>query len=137
MKKIKYLLFSISTFLISFPVWACSKGETSSCSVIVSCIDKKIPHTVYMIVLTIQITVPILLVIFGMIDLVKAVSSGKEDEIKKAQNTLIKRLIAGVLVFFVIALVKLLINFTDGFGDNEKSMNKCLDCFLSDKCSGK
>lgn len=51
--------------------------------------------------------VPILLVLYGTIDFFKAVTAGKEDEMKKAQMTFVKRLIVGVGIF----LVPLFINF--------------------------
>ena len=57
----------------------------------------------------IQIAVPILLIIMGSLDLMKAVMAGKEDEIKKAQNTFIKRAIAAVIVFFIPLIVSLVI----------------------------
>ena len=56
-----------------------------------------------------QIVVPILLIIMGTIDMVKAVMAGKDDEIKKAQGTLIKRVIAAAIVFFIPLLVQLVL----------------------------
>lgn len=53
----------------------------------------------------IQWAVPILLIILGTIDLVKAVMAGKEDEIKKNQQVLFKRAIAAVIVFLVPLIV--------------------------------
>ena len=67
--------------------------------------DEQVPHIIKYVLLIIQILVPIFLVIFGSIDLFKGVYAQKEDEIKKGQQIFIKRLIAGVLVFFVIAIV--------------------------------
>ena len=52
----------------------------------------------------------------------------KEDEIKKGQQTLIKRAIAAVIVFFVIPLVQLVINFVSG--DND-SIASCFNCFVN------
>ena len=52
-----------------------------------------------------QFGIPILLIIFGMLDLGKAVIAGKEDEMKKAQSTLIRRFIYAVAVFLVVTLV--------------------------------
>ena len=60
------------------------------------------PYIVSTIVTIIQIVVPILLIVFGMLDLAKAVIASKEDEIKKAQMTFVKRLIAAVIAFFII-----------------------------------
>jgi surface polysaccharide O-acyltransferase-like enzyme len=55
-----------------------------------------------------RIAIPVLLVIFGSLDLGKAVVAGKDDEIKAAQQLLVKRVIAGVAVFFVGTLIWLL-----------------------------
>lgn len=55
----------------------------------------------------IQIAIPILLIVMGSIDLMKAVMAGKEDEIKKGQNTFVKRAIAAVIVFFIPLIVSL------------------------------
>lgn len=52
-----------------------------------------------------QFGIPILLIIFGLIDLGKAVIAGKEDEMKKAQGTLIKRFIYAVAAFLIVSLV--------------------------------
>ncbi len=52
-----------------------------------------------------QFFIPILLILFGMIDLGKAVIAGKEDEMKAAQKILIKRLIYAVTVFLVVTIV--------------------------------
>ena len=52
-----------------------------------------------------QFVIPVLLILFGLIDLGKAVIAGKEDEMKKAQGTLIKRIIYAVAVFFVVTIV--------------------------------
>ena len=69
------------------------------------------PYVVSTIITLITIVVPVLLIIFGMIDFLKAVTASKEDEIKKGQQTFIKRLIAAVIVFFIIAIVRLIISF--------------------------
>ena len=97
-------------------------------------IDVKIANTVHTIILAIQIAVPVLLVIFGMIDLFKAVMASKEEEIKKGRQTFVKRLITAVIVFFVIAVVKFLISFV---ADDDGIMT-CANCFLNgaDKTSG-
>ena len=49
--------------------------------------------------------IPIVLILFGMLDLGKAVIAGKEDEMKKAQGTLIKRFIYAIAVFLLVTLV--------------------------------
>ena len=75
----------------------------------------------------IQWGIPIILILFGMIDLGKAVMAGKEDEMKKAQGTLIKRFIYAVAVFLVVFLVQLVMNIVSesGADDSEQAWYKC------------
>ena len=47
-----------------------------------------------------KIVIPLLIIIFGMIDLGKAVVASKDDEIKKAAKSLGFRALAGILIFF-------------------------------------
>ena len=56
----------------------------------------------------IKILIPIALVLFGSIDLGKSVMAGKDEDIKKAQGTLMKRALAAIAVFFLGAIVQLL-----------------------------
>lgn len=53
---------------------------------------------------------PIVLLAIGIVDLVKAVTSQKDEEIKKATNLLIKKVVAGIVVFLMPILISLLLN---------------------------
>ena len=57
------------------------------------------------IVHAIWIGIPILLIVFGMIDLGKAVIASKEDEVKKATKAFGKRFLYAVGVFAVVWIV--------------------------------
>lgn len=70
----------------------------------------KVMGIVKLIMNVICIIVPIVLIIMGSFDLFKAVTAGKDDDIKKKQQTLIKRIIAGVIVFLVPTIVTVLMN---------------------------
>lgn len=87
-----------------------------------------LPYVVSMAITIIKIVVPILLIIFGMMDLAKAVMAQKEDEIKKGQQTFIKRIIAAVIVFFVITIVQMIVSFVSNDNDN---ITACFDCFVN------
>lgn len=66
-------------------------------------------------VLTIlQIAIPIALLIFGTLDLGKAVMAGDEKEIKSATGVLIKRVIAAVAVFLLILIVSVVTGWVGG-----------------------
>ena len=92
-----------------------------------------IPYIVSTVVLLIKIAVPILLIIFGMLDLGKAVVASKEDEIKKGQQTFIKRAIAAVIVFFVIQIVQIIVRFVSG---NDSNIINCFNCFINGTTDG-
>ena len=64
-------------------------------------IEPEIVTLIHNIITLIKIGVPVVLVIFGMIDFARGVMAGKEDEVKKGQNNFIKRLIAGAVVFLM------------------------------------
>ncbi len=69
----------------------------------------------------IQIVVPIALLIFGVIDLAKAVLASDEKEIKAAQGKLIKRSIAAAAVFFAVTLVNVIMGLVAKGGDEDTS----------------
>lgn len=86
------------------------------------------PYVVSTIVTVIKIVVPILLIVFGMLDLGKAVMASKEDEIKKGQQTFIKRIIAAVIVFFILQLTQMIFRFVSG---NDNDVLSCFNCFVN------
>lgn len=57
------------------------------------------------VITILQIGIPIVLFIFGTIDLGKAVMAGDEKEIKGAVSLLIKRLIAALGVFLLFMII--------------------------------
>ena len=56
----------------------------------------------------IRIAVPILLIVLIAKDLLTATTAGKEDEMKKAQASAIKRIIIAVIIFFLPSLINLI-----------------------------
>ena len=77
----------------------------------------------------IQVGIPIILIVLGMLDLGKAVVASKEDEIKSAQKLLIKRAIYAVAIFFVVLIVQLVFgllgNAGDTYGEQGNSWTEC------------
>ena len=73
----------------------------------------------------IQVGIPILLILFGTLDLGKAVVSNDDKEIKAATGKLIKRAIMAIAVFFVVLLVRIVFDWIGaGTGAGEKSTTK-------------
>lgn len=86
-------------------------------------------NIIHWLYLGIQIIVPLLLIIFGMIELAKAITAQKEDEIKKAQAGLLKKAVVAIIVFLVFSLTKFVFNFAQGNG----GAWKCVDQLISGK----
>lgn len=124
-----YLFIFIALFGLKQDVFATNfKCEALGDNVL---IDYQLAKIVRYVILLIQIAVPILLVVLGTIDLVKGMSAQKEDEISNSKNLFVKRLIAGALVFFVIAIVKLVVSaFSTG---NGKDIMTCVNCFIKEQ----
>ena len=83
--------------------------------------EESLAYLINKVLMYVRIIVPILIIVLGMIDLAKAVIASKEDEMRKAQKTFVKRLIIGVVVFFVPVLVNLLMSFADMIWENYSS----------------
>lgn len=82
----------------------------------------------------VQIGIPILLLVFGVVDLGKAVMSSDDKEVKQAQSRLIKRCIYAVAVFFITTLVTLIMHLVAvGVDTNEANANNWANCWNSIK----
>ena len=102
-----------------------------SCGGIIEGMSSQVPILVSLIINIIKIAVPIILVIFGMLDLAKAVMAQKDDEIKKSQQTFLKRLVSAVLVFFVISIVQLVFKVVTNGDEDNAGVWDCFNCFVN------
>ena len=77
-----------------------------------------------------KIAIPILIIIFGMIDLGKSVVAAKPEEISKSAKSLAFRAVAGIFIFFVPTLVNLVLGVAPGFDDitEDREYQVCVEC---------
>ena len=84
---------------------------------------------IYKVLTIFWIIIPIALIVFGTIDLGKAVIASDEKEVKAAQKRLISRFIYAALVFFVpiivTAIMDLVAENTDTVSAGGTSWNAC------------
>lgn len=66
-----------------------------------------------------KIVIPLLLIVFGMLDVGKSVVAGKPDEVTKNLKSFAMRCIAGVLVFFIPSIVGALMTAVAGTPSSE------------------
>ena len=81
-----------------------------------------------------KIVVPIILIVMGSIDLAKAVVASKDDEIKKAVGSLVKRAVLGVLIFFIPTILNFVVELIGGddiYDENSGTFGRCTYCMLN------
>lgn len=94
-------------------------------------------YTVGMFLLVFKIVIPILLIIFGMVDLGKAVISSDDKAVSKAAKSLLNRVIAGVCIFFIPTIVGVIFNMVGSFGEVKDQYTVCAACISSPTNSAK
>lgn len=103
----------------------------------VTCGNTELPENlaklISIAITAIQIVTPLILIVTGMLDFLKATTSSNEDGIKKAQQTFVRRLIAGAAVFFIILAVKIVVGLVNT--EDSKSAISCLKKLLNYKTS--
>lgn len=100
--------------------------------------DGQLPLIISTIITIIEFGVPIILIIYGMLDLGRAVMAQKEDEIKRDNKHSLKDYFFFAIVFFVIFIVKIVIGLVAP--SNDTSIVNCINCFTqgtTDTCSAK
>lgn len=92
-------------------------------------IPARVPHFIRGLYNTLKILIPIIIIGLGMFDFVKAVVASKESEMDDKKSSFIRRLIAGIIVFFIMAVVQWIF----GLLNDKDNLMGCLSCFLSDE----
>ncbi len=87
-------------------------------------------QVVGIVLLVFKIIIPILLIIWGMLDLGKAVIASKDDEIKKATKSLAFRAISAVVIFFIPTIVNVVMGMISNFSESgaQEDWEVCRTC---------
>lgn len=112
-KKYSYILVLILVLVIGINgVFA---AETTTCDALFGSPSdpESLRYFINKILVYPKVLVPIIVIGLGVLDLAKAVIASKEDEMRKAQLTLIKRVLIGVCIFFVPTIVNVLMHLAD------------------------
>ena len=78
----------------------------------------------------VKVVIPLIIIILEAIDLSKAVVAGKDDAIKKSTSILIKRLILGIVIFFIPTIVSLILNLISEASPIMEASKGCRACLL-------
>ena len=71
----------------------------------------EITRIVDIVITALFVVVPVILLFVGIMDLIKAITSQKDDEIKKYSTLLIKKVVAAAVIFLSPLLITILLNF--------------------------
>ena len=129
MKKAKYIIFAISSFMLMMPrVLANVNLQYVSCGDTHG-IPAPIPLLTSILYTLLVIVAPIILIIFSVVALLKAVVAQKTEEIMKARTTLLKKLLATALIYLVAGVTQFV--FTQAASEGERdTLANCISCFL-------
>ncbi len=85
------------------------------------------------IVTFIKIAMPLVIIIYGIMDLGKAVVASKEDEIKTGAKRLMWRAVAGVAIFFIPSIVLWLFGTISQYAaaSENAGFDNCKTCILA------
>ena len=121
-----FLIMIISCFLMIDEVNALSYSSICSNVEVLNVI-----RIFGVIIKIIKIVIPLLIIVFGMIDFSKSVVSSDDKAINKSSMKLVKRIIAGILIYFLPTLVLTLFDYLE-LSDIHTNENfyKCTTCLL-------
>ena len=92
-----------------------------------------VPRLTSYAITALKTVTPVILIIMGMFQLIKSITSQNEDEMKKAKSSLVKKVIASVIIFFMVSIVQFVVSKVADTKEQE-SLSSCLSCFLNNDC---
>ena len=98
-------------------------------------IPNQLFNAVATIIKVIKIAVPILLIIWGMLDFAKSVIAKNEDDVKKYRKSFISRVISAIIVFLIVFVVQLTVNLISSVEDTTNDSGQTVSDIWS--CSKK
>lgn len=86
---------------------------------------------VYIFLYLAKIIVPLIIIIVGMKDLGSVVINGKDDELKKNWSQLVRRIIAGLIIFFIPSIINYVFTLTSKYQETANAFTSCSVCLTS------
>ena len=92
-------------------------------------------NVVALVINGIKIVVPILLVIWGMLDFAKSVIAKNEDDVKKYRKNFVQRVISAIIVFMLVFVIQLVFSLVASVEDTTNDQGQTVSDIWS--CSKK
>jgi len=91
---------------------------------------KKVFKIIGIVFLILKILIPFILIVLGMVDLCKAIIDNDEKSLSKSLSTFVKRIIAGIIIFFVPTIILALFNLTELNSSIKGKFDGCKNCIF-------
>ena len=88
---------------------------------------------VYIFLNIAKIIVPLIIIIVGIKDFIGVTMNGKDDELKSTMNHLVKRIIAGLVIFCIPAIINYVFSLSAKYQETANAFTSCSVCLTSDK----
>ena len=88
---------------------------------------------VYIVLNIIKIIVPIIIIIIGTKDMMNVALTGKDEEMKLATKQLIKRIIAGLIVFLLPTIIDTVFRISASYEKTPSEFSSCSVCLTNGK----
>lgn len=75
-----------------------------------------------------KLLIPLIIIVMGTMDFYKAVVADKSDEIKTQSIRFLKRIILGIIVFFIPTILNSFMLLVDGYTELEVKHKNCITC---------
>ncbi|MBE6160161.1 MAG: hypothetical protein E7157_03850 [Lactobacillales bacterium] len=131
-KKISYIIL---LFIMLLPITSVLADGFSSSTTIKACgfdyMPSKLPNFTSGIYNILKLLIPVILIVMGMIDFTQAMMSSEEKKMKDSQKKFINRLIAGVVIFLIMAVVQFVFRKIGTTTSYKNGFVNCIDCVLN------
>lgn len=97
-------------------------------------IDPMFPNFTSLLIKIIRYIVPVILIILGILDLVKAIIASDSTKMKSSVGLFVRRIIYSLLIYFMVAIVQFIVNTLGSAGAiNKNKANACIECFVNNE----
>jgi len=92
-----------------------------------------IPVIISSLINVVKVLIPVILIVLGMIDFLKATIANDEKAMKDSTSTFVRRLIAAVIIYLIFAVVQFVFAVLADASDGDNAFD-CVNCFINKEC---
>lgn len=83
------------------------------------------------LLLVVKIFVPLIIIVIGSFDFYKSVTSGKDEDLKKDITRLGRRVVTGIIIFFIPTIVNFLLSTVASWSGDHTRYTSCTSCLFN------